>query len=185
MAVQAWVVDTSDFAVTLQEPSDFHGPVVLLLNPQRQRLQSSDEQVCRVRVRSGAYDVPELLDGSYESRGTGNGAGHQIVVAAEVFRGAVQDEIDAEVEGTLIDRGREGAVDQSLDAPLPRKGGELTEVDDVEMRIGGRFREDDPCVVSHCRLERCEIASLDNRSLDTKLGDQVAQLHCAAVAILP
>ncbi len=62
-------------------------------------------------------------------------------VAVHIFRRGVRDDIDAELEGAAVDRGREGVVDDEGDAMFVSDFGEEFEVEDIERGVGDRFAE--------------------------------------------
>ena len=105
-------------------------------------------------------------------------------MSPEVLGGAVEDEVDAEVEGALVDRRREGAVDQDLEPPLPGEVDQFLQVDDVQMRVGGRFGEDQPGLRPQGLPQLIEIPWAHEAALDPELAEDVAQLHGTPVTIL-
>lgn len=71
-------------------------------------------------------------------------------VPVHIFRRGVRDDIDAELEGTAVDGGREGVVDDEGNAVLVGDFGEEFEVEDIERGVGDRFAEHRASI----RLER-------------------------------
>ena len=86
--------------------------------------------------------------------------------------------------GTLVHRGREGAVDQNLEPPLPGEGDQFLQVDDVKVRVCGRFGEDHARIRLQGLLQLVEIPGAHEAALDPELAEDVAQLHGAAITVL-
>jgi hypothetical protein len=70
-----------------------------------------------------------------------HGAGEQVVVAAEILRRRVKHQVDAELQRPLVERRREGGVDQRLDPMAPADLGEALHVDDPVVRVGRRLAD--------------------------------------------
>jgi hypothetical protein len=88
-----------------------------------------------VRIERPAQDAAQIADRGDERGAPGDRSGEQIVVAAEVLGGGVDDQIDAEGERALVDRRGEGRVDDRLDAMAPADVGDALEVEGVVWRI--------------------------------------------------
>jgi len=56
--------------------------LVLALHPQRERLQSADEEEGALRVEHAAEHAAQILDGLHQARPPAHGPGEQVVVAA-------------------------------------------------------------------------------------------------------
>ncbi len=93
-------------------------------------------------------------------------------MAAEVLRGRVEDEVHAETEGALVDGSRERGIDEDLHAGMPvADGDEARKVHDPEVRVRGRFGQDDARLSRPDRaLERLVIPRLDEGVLDAPAG---------------
>jgi hypothetical protein len=70
MVLQARIVDPAHQGMTLQEFRDRQGVCRMLPLPQRQGLQSLQEQECVERAESGA-NIPQPLDSCLENKGEG------------------------------------------------------------------------------------------------------------------
>ena len=81
-----------------------------------------------------AGDALELADAVDDLGRAEDGAGHQVVVAAQVLRGRVHDEVDAVLERPLVERRRERRVDDRLHAVAAADLGEALEVEDAVVR---------------------------------------------------
>ena len=114
-------------------------------------------------------------------------------VSRQVFCRRVQDEIGAEFEGPLEDRGGEGVVDQTESAVVMGDFRRRADVGDTEKRIGRRLDPDKPGAPSHGALDfsdaggfdegKCEPEVLQHRSkkpvgaaVDVARGDHVIAL---------
>src|SRR5713101_1854563 len=94
---------------------------VLVSHPHGQRLQASTQQKARMRIQAAAEMVQEMRDLIYKVAASDYSAGYDVVVAAEVFCGAVESEIKPERTRLEIDGGGESIVDNRHEAVLTRK----------------------------------------------------------------
>ena len=101
---QARIVDALDLRMRGEKRGEAHGVLVLARDAQRQRLDAADQQVGGERIGDRAGDALQIADGADQVGAAEDGAGEQVVVAAEVLGGGVDDEIDAELDRTLVDR---------------------------------------------------------------------------------
>ena len=81
-----------------QELGDRLAVLVVSLHPQLECLQSSLQQIDVVRRVDAAHDAAQIADRFQLLMVADNDAGQQIVVAAQVLRGRMQDVIDAVCE---------------------------------------------------------------------------------------
>ena len=63
-----------------------------------------------------------------DSRGAGDDACHDVRMAIEVFRGAVDDDVESDGGRPEVDGGREGAVDDGGQLVLPAEGNHRFEI---------------------------------------------------------
>lgn len=89
-----------------------------------------------LRLRPGDWPWP---DGFYPRPCAGRDAAAEVAVAAQIFGAAVDHDIDAKGDGRLVDRGGEGVVDNGGDTSFPGQGCDLSDVDDLQQRVGGRL----------------------------------------------
>src|SRR5207245_6791722 len=111
---------------------------------QLQRLEAASQCLRGIWIHHRPEQPPRLLDWRHErSRTRDHSAGH-VAVAVEIFCRALHREIDAEGQRLLIDRAREGVVDDRQDAPRPARGGNPPDVDAPERRIDRRLEPGRP-----------------------------------------
>ena len=104
---------------------------------------TAPSEFCRKRSRSASARVARE-----------DGAADHVGVAAEVLRRRVDDEVGAERERLLQERGGEGVVDGEQRAGGVRGVGGAADVDDVEERVRRRLDPDELRVVVEVRGER-------------------------------
>ena len=184
MAGQAGVEHLADLGVPLEPAGDLEGGLVLSLHAQGQGLEAADQQVGGVRIGVGADDVAELLDRLHHRPLAADAAGHQVVVPPQVLGGAVEHEIGAELDGTLVHRRGEGAVDEQAQPVLSGEGHEPVEVGHVQVRVRRRFGEEDPGLLADRPFQGFEVARGDARAGDAELAEDIAELDRAPVAVL-
>ena len=85
--------------------------MVLLLDAQDEGLESAMQQETGVGIERAAEMVEFVGDLSNQLLGTHQHAGHDVGVSVQVLGGAVQSQIESEVEGPKVDRAGEGRVD--------------------------------------------------------------------------
>ena len=85
---------------------------VLLLDTKRQGLESAVNQVGRVRIETGTKDATEIANQGDEAGLPRHYAPKYIVVAAQILRGAVHDDVDAMARRLEVDWRRKRAVDE-------------------------------------------------------------------------
>ncbi len=116
----------------------------LLLDPQRQGFKAAFQQVAVAGIQAApqvAGQVKDLLRmGVRRYRNTAA----QVAVAAHVFGAAVNDDIDSQFDGFLVDGGGEGVVDDGRNTAGAGEIGNLANIDDPQKRVGGGFDHDDP-----------------------------------------
>ena len=106
VALETRVVHALDLRVGLQELGDPLGVLVLARHAERQGLDAPDEEVRRERVGDRAGHGVEVPDRPHQVPAAQDRSGHQVVVAAEVLGGGVDDQIDAELDRPLVDGSR-------------------------------------------------------------------------------
>ena len=96
----------------LQAPGQLGRGLRLPVDARLERLEAAEEQGARVGRRDDARAGAELLQALGILLALADDcAEHDVVVAAEVFRRAVQDEVGAVLERPQVDRRRGGGVD--------------------------------------------------------------------------
>src|SRR5262245_38424789 len=71
-----------------------------------------------MRIGDTAQHCLHVADGGDQAARTHYRPGHKIVMTAQVFGGAVEDQIDAEIQGTLVIGRGKGTVDGDFHAML-------------------------------------------------------------------
>ena len=164
MVGQSDVVDVGDRWLRTEPLGDLHGVLRLALDTDAERLDAAQQQprVNRREVRPLRLDVElEVLAVVGVSVGNGDDARDDVVVAADVLRRAVDDDVGAERQGFLEVRREEGVVDGEQGAVLVGELGERADVADEHHRVRRRLDED------HLRLRadfrgRClEVGRVD------------------------
>ena len=106
------------------------------------------------------------------------------MVAGEVFRCAVHDQIDPQFERSQQHRRRERRIHDRLDPMRAREGRQRPQIGHAQVRIGRRLTDDEARVGTYRGPHRVEIARLDERVLDTKRGQRLDEkLSRAPIAI--
>ena len=85
-----------------------------------------------------------LRTGSSFSGRADDHAGQQIVVAGQVLGGRVQHVVDAGLDRPQVVGRAQRGVDQRFDAVPAAELGEPLQIDDAQVRIGGRFADQQP-----------------------------------------
>ena len=172
VARQAGIEDALDAGMRLEPGRHAEGRLVLASHAQVERLGAAQEKVRRVRIEDGTEHSAEVAQAGDEGRLPRERAGEEVVVAAEVLRGRVEDEVHAELDGALVDGRRERGIDEDLHAGMPiADGDEARKVHDPEVRVRGRFGQDEARLSRPDRaLERLVIPRLDERVLDAPAG---------------
>ena len=117
---------------------------------QRQRPQAPQRQeaVERSGYRpTGVLEEPQSLGHARVPRH--RDADDRVAVARQVLRRRVEDDVGAQVQRPLEDRGRKGVVDDdegpwAVPEPLPQDRGRAGDVDHLEERVGRRLEPDQP-----------------------------------------
>ena len=106
-------------------------------------------------------------------------------MAAEILGGGVDDDIHPELEGALVVGGREGGVDQGLDAVAAADLGEPGEVEDAVVRVRRRLAHQRPRGGPDGVLEGVVVAHGNRGHLDPVAVERlVEELPGAAVAVV-
>ena len=95
----------------LEEAGDRQCALVLLADPQVQRLHSAQQQVGRFRVERRPHDLAEGEDALDQLGWPAQDAAQRIGVAAEELGRAVEHEMRAQRQRILVEGRSEGVVD--------------------------------------------------------------------------
>src|SRR5210317_606191 len=108
MLFQPRVIDFSDFGMLFEPFRHYSGIFAVLVNSQGQCFQAAQKkpavkrwQNCAGRVLQEVKFFTKLFVSSDENAGT------EIVMAAQIFGGAIDDDVGAELERPLQDRAEE------------------------------------------------------------------------------
>src|SRR5579864_1705783 len=105
-------------------------------------------------------------------------------MSAEIFSGAMKGEVDAKVQGTLIEWGGEGIVDQRGDLAVAGDVRDRTQVGKSHNGIAGSLYQDKLCVGAKRALESRRIALIYLGNFHAKPGQQVLeQIQRTAIVI--
>ena len=170
MALQPRIEDLAHARVSLQPGRDFQRGLVLPLHPERQRLQTADEQERALRIEDASEDAAQVLDRLHQPGAPADDTCQQVVVAPEVFRAGVDHQIHAFRQRALVYRRREGPVDDQVGAGAGvARADEDGEVRDAQIRVRRRFGEDHLRASGpQRRAKRLLVARLDQRGLDAE-----------------
>ena len=117
-----------------------------------------------------AAEFPQRLDLLLRS---GNRAGQQVVVPGKILRAGVQHVVDAILDRPDVVGRRQRGVDGRLDAVFPAQGGEPLQVDHAQVRVGGRFAEQQPRGRRDGRFQLLEIAGRHDAGDDAEAAELV------------
>ena len=187
MALEAGIEDAPHARVPLQPARHLERGLVLPLHPQRQRLQAADEEEGALRIEDASEDAPQVLDRLHQSRAPADRAGHEVVMAAEVFGAGLDDQIDAFRQRALVHRRRERPVDDQVRARAGvARAGERREVRDAQIGVRRRFGEDHlGASRAQRRAEGLLVARLDQGGLDAEAREEAGdELPCPPVAVV-
>src|SRR6187399_1706923 len=105
---------------------------ILAFDAQVQGLEPASDQEGRMWIEHTAEYAAGLAQERDEVLGARHDAAEHVIVTAQVFGGAVHDEIDAEAQRPTVDRRGKSGVHHRLDAPVaPHDRGDLLEVHTV------------------------------------------------------
>ena len=113
----------------------------------------------------GFVKRPDLVDDFFLAQ---HATGQDIVVSGQVLGGAVGDQVDAELQGPLVEGRGKGGVDDGHDMVPPSDLVELHQVKDVQVGVGGRLGEDEAGVGLDAGLQGLVIAERHDGALDAE-----------------
>ena len=161
MAFEERVIDALNPGVFFKVPGDGQGGFVLFGDPQGEGLHAAQQQVAAVRIDGSAHGFMQVADFVHKFRAAEDGACEDVVMAGEVFGAALQDQVDAELQRPLVEGRRKGAVDKGQDIVTFGDFFKLDKVEDVQIRIGRRFGEDEPGIFFDGLVEGVIVAERD------------------------
>jgi hypothetical protein len=180
MALESGVVCPLDGPVLLEMARERERRFVLARDPDGERLQTPEDQVCPVGVEDAPEDPLEIAHRVEEGGTADERSGHHVVVARQVLRRGVQDDVRAQVERLLVDGRRERGVDH--DDRLLRVA-ELRDpwnVDHTEVGVRRRLGEEEAHVpLGEATLQPVQVRGLEDRDRDPHLrkhgGDELTR----------
>ena len=180
MAGQARIEYALHSRVLLEPARDRERGLVLALHAERQGLQAPDEEERAERIEHSPENAAQVLDRLDQPGAAADGAGEQVVVAAQVLGAGMDHQIGAQRDRALVHRGGEGAVDDQVRSGAGvARAGEQREIRHAQVGVGGRLREDH---LGPTRAERSAqpglVAGLYERRFhaepDEEAGDELA-----------
>lgn len=173
MFFQAGVVHVGDLWFAGHEFGDRLGAPVLLLHADDDGLQASFDQPAYPCVEAAAEDqcalpylLCQFLVGDGHSRA-------EVAMAADVFGGAVCNDVDTHVDGILVYGRCEGVVDDRYDSVFAGDGGDAGDVGDFEERVRGSLYIYDFGVLADSFFEGFEVGDVDHAVFDAILADMI------------
>ena len=138
-----------------------------------------------MRRQRGAGDLAVVVDRLDEVAPAGQRAAERVGVTAQELRGGVHDQVGAERQRLLVDRRREGVVDDHDRALLVRGRGERLDVDHLQRRVGRRLQVEHVEAAADGALDRLVILGVAQVDVDLLARQQVdEELVRAAVGVL-
>jgi hypothetical protein len=126
-------------------------------------------------MQHGAVDAVVLPRGVDQRLRAGDDARRHVGMAVEVLRGAVQHEVVAEVERTLVVGRGEGVVGDGEGAGGVGDGGGGAQISEVHRRVAGRLGVDDLRVGLDGTLERLGLALIHLRHRDAVAREDLGE----------
>ena len=132
----------------------------------------------RQRGSGGAQELEYLF---HQRRAAADRTAQHAPLTVQVLGGGMDDEVGAELQGTLQGRCAKTVVDDQQGAPGMRDFGQRRDVEYFGERIGRRLDEHQPGVGSHRGAKGLDAALVDETGLDAEARQDVAEqlLRCA------
>jgi len=143
---------------------------VLALDPENQGPEPSLQEKAGVGIEGGAEVELEMLDLADELLRADDRAGHDVAMAVEVFGGAVEDEIETDLQGPEIDGCREGGVDEGEQAMAPGESHDGFEIGDLHQGIGDRLDVDHTGLGPYQLVPAFGVLGIECGRLDAQAG---------------
>ena len=178
-------MNSADLGPAAEVPGDHRGGVVVSSDPQVQRANPTSNQpgVKRPEYRTDVQRChPDLID---QVLGSDDDSCGCVRMPGQIFRRAVPDQVDAELQGSLIDRGREGVVSQSHDPVRSRDIRHGAQVGDFQTRVARRLDQEQSRRRVDRSLPRCSVGLIHERVVHTEAWEQLldkaegAAIHAA------
>ena len=178
VAGQPGVEHASNLRVSFEIPGDRQGGAALALDPKLERLEPLQQQpgVEWAQRRPGmpVKETEIVLDEFLRRQ---DGATETAPLAVDVLGRRIDDDVGAERERLLQERGRKDVVDDEEAAGAVGQPCDLGEIDDLHRRVRRAFAEGEGGAAGECRLPGAEVAPVDEHGLDAparqEVGDDV------------
>ncbi len=112
VAFESRVINLLDCVMSFQEFRDLAGAFILIPHPHGQRLHATMQQVTGMRIKRSTQMIKPVLDLMHYIRTTNNRPCNDIGMAVEVFRTAVQGDIETPFRWSKVDRARKSIIYQ-------------------------------------------------------------------------
>src|SRR5271157_5233074 len=94
-------------------------------------------------------------------------------LAVDVLGRRIDNDVGAQRQRLLQERGRKYVVDDEEAAGAVRQPGDLNQIDDLHRRVRRAFAKSKRRAAGECRLPGAEIASVDEHGLDAPTRQQI------------
>ena len=146
MGLESRIVHLLHLGVRGEEAGQGEGVGVLGPDAQRQRLGAPRQQKPGVRIERPAEEVERPSHPVDVCPARQDAPRHDVRMAVEVLRGAVERDVEADRQGTEIDGAGEGVVDDRHQPLLAGELDDLAQPWDPHQRIGDALDQEHPCV---------------------------------------
>ena len=182
MRFQSGIPDLFDFGMRFEEARHFESGAIVMFHPQAEGFQSAFQQKAGERSRDGADHPLQFVQVIQQLVIAQRDAGQQIVMAAEIFCGRVDDDVHAQFQRPDIEgRGQRRVNHREQLVPL-RDFHDGREVRHTQIGIRRQFGENNVRVgldgIFDGRRRRVHEAGLNPEFLQ-KIGREIARLPVA------
>ena len=179
---EAGVADPLDRGVLAQAAGQLGGVGLGALDAQVQGAHAADREPGLEGAGDGPQQVAALLEHGEQLVVAGDQRAQQRVgVTCEVLGRGVDDQVRAEVERTLQQRGGEGVVDDDVRPRLVGRGADPLDVGDVEVGVGGRLDPHQRDVLVTGRDDRVGVGDVDQLRAQPSAHVEIGDLRQAAL----
>ena len=143
MRFQSRIPDLFDLGMRFQESRHFQAGAIVVVHAQAESLQSAFEQEATERPGHGADHALQLVEFLQLFVAAERDARQQVVVPAEIFRGGMDDDVHAHFQRPDVVRRRQRGINHRQNFVAPGDFDDGRDVQHAQVRIGGRFGEND------------------------------------------
>ena len=144
MGLQTRIVHFLDPGVGREETRQGEGVGVLGPDAQRQSLGAPRQEKAGVRIERAAEEVERPPHAVHVRPARQDAPGHEIRVAVEILRGAVERHVEPDRQGTEVDGAGEGVVDDRRQTFLARELDDLAQTRNAHQRVGDGLHQEHP-----------------------------------------